>query len=106
MTHRRARISSQWPSRMKTSRTDTASKNCPPSLKKNVDATLKRYPVPTLSTISAAMPSVPFFSARQADTKKGQLGYTMAALANKNSHSFKSNPNGGAGACHMPPIGA
>ncbi len=70
----RARISSQWPSRMKTSRTATASKNCPPSLKKNVVQTLKRYPVPTLNTMSAAMPKVPFLSARQAETKNGQLG--------------------------------
>jgi hypothetical protein len=70
----RARISSQWPSRMKTSRTAAASKNCPPPLKKNVVPTLKRYPVPTLNTISAAMPRVPFLSARQAETKNGQLG--------------------------------
>ena len=70
----RARISSQWPSRMNTSKTDAASKNCPPPLKKNVVPTLKRYPVPTLNTISAAMPKVPLRSARQAETKNGQLG--------------------------------
>ena len=62
--------------------------------------------MPTLNTMSAAMPSVPFFSARQAETKKGQLGYTTAAVAKKNSHRFRANPNGGAGAGHMPPIGA
>jgi len=62
--------------------------------------------VPTLNTINAAMPSVPFNSARQAETKNGQLGYTTAAVAKKNSHRFRSNPNGGAGADHMPPMGA
>ena len=70
----RARISSQWPSRMKTSRTAAASKNCPPSLKKKVVPTLKRYPVPTLNTTSTAMLSFPVLSARQAETKNGQLG--------------------------------
>ena len=38
----RARISSQWPTRMKTSRTATASKNWPPPSKKKVLPTLKR----------------------------------------------------------------
>ena len=70
----RARISSQWPSRMNTSRTDTASKNCPPCFKKNVVATLNTYPVPTLNTISAAMPRVPVLSACHAETKNGQFG--------------------------------
>ena len=59
---------------MNTSRTDTASKNCPPCFKKNVVATLNTYPVPTLSTTSTAMLSVLVLSARHAETKNGQLG--------------------------------
>ncbi|WP_353809735.1 hypothetical protein [Mesorhizobium sp.] len=49
--------------------------------------------------------STPFLSARHAATKKGQLGYRIAALASKNSHSSRSRPKGGAGGANIPPIG-
>ena len=61
--------------------------------------------MPTDRTTSTAMLRVPFFNARQAATKNGQLGQTIAALPRKNNQRSSRRPKGGVGGVNIPPIG-
>jgi len=51
------------------------------------------------------MLSTPFFSARQAATKNGQLGQSTAMLASNSNHRSSRSPKGGAGGSNSPPMG-